>query len=59
MSGSWIHSVSAADWTNENAIQNGRYIYSFRGGAISAALDRYDIAGNTWAAITYAPAAGR
>lgn len=53
--GSWIHSVSAADWTNENAIQNGRYIFSFRGGA-SAALDRYDIAGNTWAAMTYAPA---
>jgi len=54
--GSWVHSVSAADWTNENAILNGRYIYSFRGGA-AAALDRYDIAGNTWAAITYAPAA--
>lgn len=55
MGGSWIYSVSAADWTDENAIQNGRYIYSFRGGA-SAALDRYDIAGNTWSAITYAPA---
>lgn len=53
--GSWVHSVSATDWNSENAILNGRYIYSFRGGA-AAALDRYDIAGNTWAAITYAPA---
>lgn len=53
--GSWIHSVSAADWNVENSILNGRYIYSFRGGA-SAALDRYDIAGNTWAALTYGPA---
>lgn len=55
MGGTWIHSVSAADWNNENAIQNGRYIYSFRGAA-GALLDRYDIAGNTWAAITYSPA---
>jgi hypothetical protein len=53
--GSWVHSVSATDWNTENSILNGRYIYSFRGGA-AAALDRYDIAGNTWAAITYAPA---
>lgn len=55
MGGSWIHSVSAADWTSESAIQNGRYIYSLRGGA-TAAMDRYDIAGNTWAAMTNAPA---
>jgi hypothetical protein len=27
--------------------QNGRYLFSFRGGAASA-LDIYDIAGNTW-----------
>jgi hypothetical protein len=53
--GSWIHSVSASDWTAEDAIQNGRYIFSVRGGAATA-IDRYDIAGNTWAAITYAPA---
>lgn len=53
--GVWVHSATAADWTNENAIQNGRYIYSFRGGA-SAALDRYDIALNTWAALSFAPA---
>ena len=54
-SGSWIHSVSASDWNNENAILNGRYIYSFRGGA-GALLDRYDIAANSWAALTYSPA---
>jgi hypothetical protein len=56
LSGNWIYSVSASDWTDESAIQNGRYIYSFRGGA-SANLDRYDIAANSWASVTYAPAA--
>jgi hypothetical protein len=55
LGGSWVHSVSATDWTSENAIQNGRYIYSFRG-AGGAQLDRYDIAANTWAALTYSPA---
>jgi hypothetical protein len=55
MSGHWIHSVPAADWNNENAIRNGRYLYSFRG-AGGALLDRYDIALNTWEAVTYAPA---
>lgn len=56
MSGHWVWRVlNASDWTNQNAIQNGRYIYSFRGGA-SAALDRYDIALNTWATLTYSPA---
>lgn len=55
MGGSWIHSVSAADWNNESLILNGRYIYSFRG-AGGALLDRYDIAGNSWAAISYSPA---
>jgi hypothetical protein len=53
--GSWVHSVPAADWTNESAILNGRYIYSMRGGA-SAVLDRYDIAGNSWSALVGAPA---
>jgi hypothetical protein len=55
MSGHWIWGATAAEWTNENAIQNGKYIYSFRGGA-GALLDRYDIAANSWAASTYAPA---
>jgi hypothetical protein len=54
MSGHWIHSVAESDWNNESAILNGRYIYSFRGNA-SAELHRYDIAGNTWATISYAP----
>jgi hypothetical protein len=55
MSGHWVHSATEADWTNESAIQNGRFIYSFRGGG-GALLDRYDIAANTWAAIPYGPA---
>jgi hypothetical protein len=56
LGGSWVHSVSEADWNVENSIRNGRYIYSFRGGAV-AALDRYDIAGNTWEVVPYAPGA--
>jgi len=50
----WIE--SCAGWDQETQIahysttlykQNGRYIYSFRGGAAST-LDVYDIAANTW-----------
>ncbi len=50
----WIDNTSG--WDNEVAVdhyttlldkQNGRYIYSFRGGATST-LDVYDIAANTW-----------
>jgi len=56
MSGHWVWETNDAAWTNESAILNGRYIYSFRGGA-GAVLDRYDIALNTWASgLTYAPA---
>ena len=56
MSAHWVWEATDAAWTSESAIQNGRYIYSFRGGA-GAVLDRYDIALNTWAnALTYAPA---
>ena len=55
MSGHWVHSATEADWTNESAIQNGRYLYSFRGAA-GALLDRYDIAANSWAAVPYGPA---
>lgn len=53
--GNWIDSVS--DWDGLETApahysttvfkQNGRYIYSFRGGA-SSTLDIYDIAANTW-----------
>lgn len=45
-----------ANWANESAILDGRYIYSFRGGA-GALLDRYDIAGNVWLAVSYGSAA--
>jgi hypothetical protein len=55
MSAHWVNTSSATDWNNENAIIAGRYIYSFQGGA-SANLHRYDIAGNTWATMTYSPA---
>lgn len=50
----WIE--SCAGWGNETQIahysntlykQNGRYIYSFRGGG-SSTLDVYDIVANTW-----------
>lgn len=41
----WMSNVSAADWTNESAIKNGRYLYAFRSTNI---LDIYDIALNTW-----------
>jgi hypothetical protein len=56
MSGHWVWGCTKTDWTAESNIQNGRYIYSFRG-AGGALLDRYDIALNTWSAISYAPAA--
>ena len=55
LSGSWIWGVTQADWTNESAILNGRFLYSFRGGA-GAQIDRYDIALNAWNAVTYSPA---
>lgn len=54
-SANWID--SATGWDNETLVnhnqagtlfkQNGRYIFSFRGGATNA-LDIYDIAANTW-----------
>jgi hypothetical protein len=48
LSGNWIYgctdTVSGTAWNNKNAIKNGRYIYSFRGGA-TAVLDILDIAG--------------
>lgn len=52
MNASAVGVTGNAGWANTSNIQNGRYIYSFRGGA-GALLDRYDIALNTWAAITY------
>lgn len=53
-SADWVDGV--AGWDTETAVphylttlykQNGRYVYSFRGGA-SSLLDVYDIAANTW-----------
>lgn len=55
MSGHWIYGATDSAWTDESAIKNGRYLYSFRGAA-GAVLDRYDIAANTWENdLTYAP----
>lgn len=53
----WVSDTGVSDWANENDIQDGRYIYSMRGGA-GALIDRFDIAGGTagagaWTAITY------
>lgn len=56
MSGNWIDSVSGWEIPSTGTVpllttgiyrQNGRYIFSFRGGA-SSTLDVYDIAANTW-----------
>lgn len=52
MSANWVSTVNSVGWDNENDIRNGRYIYSFRGGA-TATLHRYDIALNAWAEINY------
>lgn len=57
-SGHWVFDVPAsidASWSDENAIINGRRIYSFRGNG-GATLDYYDIAANTWVSgVVYAP----
>lgn len=57
----WIGKSGNATWADESNIRDGRYIYSFRGGA-SSAMDRFDIAGGTagagaWANIAYVGAA--
>jgi len=52
----WVSSCQDTAWTNENAIINGRRIYSFRGGG-GTALDYYDIPSNAWVALTYTPQA--
>lgn len=55
LSANWIWNVSVPDWQDDTSYLNGRYIYSFRG-AGGTNLDRYDIALNQWAAVTYSPA---
>lgn len=57
MSANWSGKTGDTNWANESDIKDGRYIFSFKGGA-TATLDRFDIAGGTagagaWAAITY------
>lgn len=47
MSLNWVKGSTAAAWTNESAIINGRRLYSWRG-AGGGVLDYYDIAANTW-----------
>ncbi len=44
----WVSDSADATFTIENAILNGRRLYSFRGGGGSV-LDVYDIPSNTWA----------
>ena len=51
-----LYSTGDPNWNSESAILNGRFLYSFRGGA-GGLVDRFDIAGGTsgagaWAAIT-------
>jgi len=53
----WVSETGNDDWANESDIQDGRYIYSMRGGA-GGLIDRFDIAGGTsgagaWTAVTY------
>lgn len=55
MSANWVGKTGNAKYANESNIQDGKYIYSFRGGS---ALDRFDIAGGTagagaWQNIVY------
>lgn len=52
MSADWAGQTGDTNWADESNIKDGRYIYSFRGGA-TATLDRYDIALNAWSVITY------
>lgn len=57
MCAAWVGETGNSTWADESVIQDGRYIYSMRGGA-GALIDRFDIAGGTagagsWAAVTY------
>jgi hypothetical protein len=56
MSANWIARVNNSSWTNESNIQNGRFIYSFRGSATNT-LHRYDVALNRWETVVYGGAA--
>jgi len=57
MSANVVIKTGDSVWADENAILDGRYIYSMRGGA-GALIDRFDIAGGTagagaWANVVY------
>lgn len=59
MTADFIGQTGDTGWANVNNIQDGRYIYSFRGNAATT-LDRFDIAGGTagagaWNAVVYHP----
>lgn len=47
MQSTWVHSVSTSEWSDEKALLNLRYLFCPRGG--TAIIDRFDIAGVTWA----------
>lgn len=51
-----IVTPSDSVWRDENSFRAGRFIYSLRGGGATA-IDVYDIALNTWSALTYGPLA--
>jgi len=58
MSADFVGQTGDAGWADVTNIKDGRYIYSLRG--VTAALDRFDIAGGTagagaWAVVTYHP----
>lgn len=58
LSGCLIEAQTDPDWNIENALLNGRRIYSFRGAA-GGALDYYDIPSNAWTSnLAYAPGSG-
>lgn len=53
----WVWNSQDPVWQTENAIIDGRRIYSFRAGG-GGVLDYYDIGANTWVSgVTYAPLA--
>lgn len=52
MTGDFVGVSGDSVWANTSAIRDGRYIYSFRGGA-TGTLDRYDIASQAWEVMSY------
>lgn len=55
LGGHWIWGCNDIVWNSENALLNGRRIYSHRGGG-STVFDYYDVPSNTWTTATYSPA---